>query len=516
MKHNTSSTDKIVEDNLDNMVILRQVCQDGFLEFCMAIRPDFLPTKFHSYLCNKLQSYYEAVRDGKDVRSMVEVQPQIGKSSVVSELFPAWILGKSHIDGMASCPIICASYGASLAEQKSANTRDYINHPMYSQIFPGVRLNPDSTAKDYWKTNTGGSYKAVGVGGPLTGFPGKFILVDDPIKDRADADSDTIRESTWSWFQSTLQSRKQDVSGIIVINTRWHMGDVSGMLLAKQEEMEAAGVDKKHYDQWERLRFPAIAEEDEYLEMPNGEKVLFRKAGEVLCPERFSHDSMIKTKNNVNVYEWSSLYQQSPILSENQEFKEEWFQYYEESDLDVDGLRHRMLIYVMVDLAISQKKEADSTSIITIGQADGDPNVYILDEHTGHFDPSEVIEYLFYLRSKYGLSLVKVGIESVGYQASLSHFVQQRMSFTGQYFTVEDLKAQGSAKSERIRGLIPRFKNGTLFMRQNMVELQRELLQFPKGRHDDRIDALSYMNQLLPISTIRKIAQQFIPQLRRY
>lgn len=501
----SSSLPQEIVMDMDNDQLLQKICQQDFLSFCMAMMPEFIASSLHTLLCDVLQGYYEDVKADKDVRAMFELPPQTGKSTLVSILFPAWVLGKE------AWPVICASYGSSLAERNSGFCRDVINNPLYERIFPGVKLNPDSTAKDYWRTTKGGSYKAIGVGGGLTGFSGKIMVCDDPFKDRADADSEVIRETTWGWFQSTFLTRKQSRTAILIPNTRWHMDDVSGKLIEQEDNNVKAGVDPAHFDHWDRWRFPAIAEEDEYF---NGK--LFRSVGEVLVPERFTLEDMIKTRNNVSVYEWSSLYQQSPILAENQLFKVDYFKFFEENDLDVDGLRSRLTYYTMVDLAISAKKDADNTSIITIGKASDDENVYVIDEHTGHFDPSEIIEYLFYLRNRFGMALSVVGIESVGYQASLAHFVNTKQKQTGQYFNVVDLKATERNKMERIKSLEPRFKNGTILFRPTMVDLQREFLQFPKGKRDDRADALSYMDQLLPVGTIERIARQFIPSLRRY
>ena len=138
------------EELPSNIILLRKICQAGFLEFCLAVKPDYIATKFHKTIANKLQKFYEEVRDGKDQNIMLEMQPQIGKSTLVSELFPAWVLGKE------AWPVIVASYGSDLAQQKSSNCRDIVNSDVYQMIFPDSKLNPETAAKDYWKTTNGG------------------------------------------------------------------------------------------------------------------------------------------------------------------------------------------------------------------------------------------------------------------------------------------------------------------------------------------------------------------------
>lgn len=455
--------------------LLRWVCQRWFLIFCVAVKSDFIPTKFHTYLANELQRFYLSVKNGTDERMMIECQPQIGKSTIASELFPAWILGKE------AWPIIVASYGASLAEVKSSNCRDIVNGEVYKMIFPKTLLHPETAAKDYWKTTSGGSYRAVGVGGPLTGNPGKILIGDDLFKDAADAESATVREGTHTWWKKVFYTRKQSKSGMMVINTRWHLDDVSGRLIQVQEQHEANGTDSRLYDQWKRLRFPAFAEDDEYI---NGE--LFRKKGEVLCPERFTKEDMEKTKNGMDTTDWSSLYMQNPILAENAEFKKEWFRYFEESEIRLKELTYLTL----VDLAISQKQAADNTVVRTIAVERSTGYWYLIEETAGHLDPLETVDAVFFHAKTYRSH---VWIESVAYQAALPKFIMEKQRKDRVFFNVDELKhTKGKSKEARIRGLIARYKAGVIFHRRSDKDLETELLQFPKGRHDDRIDCLAF------------------------
>lgn len=456
--------------------LLRWICQRWFLPFCMAVRPTYMKTRFHSLLAFELQKMYENVRDGIDQRAMVEVQPQIGKSTTCSELFPAWVLGKSHLDTKKGWPIICASYGSSLAEQKSQNCRDIVESEAYQMIFPGTRLRQDSTSKEYWRTTTGGSYKAIGVGGGLTGFEGKLLVCDDPFKDRADADSELIRENTWKWWDTVFTTRKQGITGMLLVNTRWHLDDVAGRLIAQQERAEASRLSLAEYDQWKRLNFPAFAVEDEFF---YGK--LFRKAGEVLCPERFSHSSMIKERNNKDPYEWSSLYMQNPVTKGTAKFKTEWWKYFDDADIKFKKLR----TYTLVDPA-TKKKKSDNSVIRTIGKEMTTGYVFLLEETAGRLDPGETVDAIFHHVRTWRS---RVWVESNAYQSTLVYWITEKQREEQMFFEVNELNSTKS-KEDRIEGLIPLYKAGMIFHRKSDTLLEGELLVFPKGKNDDRADAV--------------------------
>lgn len=478
-------------DGFTDERLLRFMCQRDFLSFCLAVDQEYMATNFHAYVARKLQEYFDNVRYGRDVRAILACPPQIGKSRLFSQLMPAWILGKTN------WPIIQASYGADLAERNSHFCREIVDSDIYKIIFPKVRLNPDSTSKAYWQTTRGGSYKAVGVLGGLTGFSGKWMVFDDLVASQAEADSQTISDGTWGWFKTVFYTRKQSKSGIVGVATRWSLNDPTGRILEQQENYEKMELPAGTYDRWNYLSFPAIAEKDE--DLPGGWK---RKAGTVICPERFTLEDMVKTRNSLisegKIQEWASLYQQEPILTENAEFKSEYFKFYEDEDIKDKELDH----YTLVDLAISQKKTADFTVVLTVGKDRNGPNWYVREYTSGRFDPQQTIAAIFDHAARYKSS---VNIEAVAYQAALESFVLEEQRRKEKYFTVNQIKHGTTLKKEEhIRGLVPYFKAGTLFMKKSMSELQKELLQFPKGRHDDHPDCLSFFLSLKRLTVFQQ------------
>lgn len=471
----------------------------------MAIKGDYLPTRFHAYLCFRLQGQYKSILNGIDKNFIVEVQPQIGKSTTCSELFPAWVLGKSYIDGMVTCPVICASYGASLAEQKSSNCRDIVDSEIYGMIFPETKIHPETSAKDYWKTTTGGSYRGVGVGGGLTGMPGKFMIADDLFKDRADADSETVRESTWRWWQTVFMSRRQDTSAVCLVNTRWHRDDIAGRVEQQYEVDKNSGKKAGEYDEWEQLTFPAFATEDEYIDNPDGTKSLFRKAGEVLCPERFSEATMIRRRNATEIYDWSALYMQTPIMKENAKFKTEWFRYYEQDEIKFKEIKW----FILVDPASSKKKGADNTVVRAVGKERATSHWYFGDEIAGKLDPGQTVDAIFLMVKQYpGAS---VHVEGVAYQRTLQYWVEEKQRKDMFFFNIDLLeRKQVQSKEDRIEGLVPLYKNGLIFHRAGGAdrEYEAELLAFPQGKHDDRIDAVSFAKEVMPHTQVQETPEQ--------
>lgn len=458
---------------------LLKAAQNDLLTFCEITKQGFRAEWFHEIIADKLEEAVEKIQKNEKVRIIITIPPRMGKTEMASIRFPAWVLGK-----YPDTPVILSTYGAELSETVGMKTRDVITSEAYQSVFPGIRLREDQKAKAKWMTMkeksggrlepTGGSFTAVGIGGAVTGIGGKLILIDDPHKSREEAESETVRETVWQYYRDTLYSRLEGYGAIILIMQRWHTDDLVGRVLADMEEKKKAG---ESYDEWEVINFPAIAEKDEYYK-----DKLVRKAGESLWPWKFP----LPVLNNIraqSLYKWSSQYQQDPIATEMQEFKEHMFRTYEEEDLSKKYLRY----YTVVDPAISQKDEADNTVVLTVGKEVNGPNWYRVREDAGHFTPQQMIDLIFVHQEAYRST---VGIETVAYQASIKFAVIEEQKKRQQYFIVKEIKSR-SNKEYRIRGLLPMYETGVIFHRPMDFEYERELLSFPRGRRDDRVDAMA-------------------------
>lgn len=401
---------------------------------------------------------------GEKGRYIITIPPRHGKTQMSAIYFPSWALGK-----YPELQFILSTYGAELSEKSGMKTRDVIASEGYQALFPGIELRPDQKAKAKWQTNKGGAYTAVGIGGAVTGMGANIILIDDPHKDRAEAESALMRENVWEYYKDTLYSRLEGSGVIILIMQRWHTDDLVGRVLEFSKMQKEAG---EHYDEWEVINFPAIANEDEP----------YRKKGQPLWPSKFGLDVLANIKSQ-GLYKWASQYQQDPIMAENQEFKESMFQYFTEADL----VNKRFRYTTTVDPAGYEGNDPDENVVLTVAkEIDGD-NWYVVEIDHGVFDPGKTIDAVFKHHDKYGS---EVYVESVAYQKTLKWHIEERQKKEHNYFYIRELKSR-SAKEERIRGLIPLFNRGVLHFRNIHKDLELQLLQFPRSKKDDQMDALA-------------------------
>jgi hypothetical protein len=270
-----------------------------------------VPAKHHRLILKHLQM----VREGRIKRLMICCPPGSAKSTYGSMLFPPWVLQRPRFD------IISAAHGSELAEDFSRSAQDYIKQ----NPFLGYGLRTENVKR--WRTTNGGFYRAAGVGGSITGRRADGALIDDPVKGAADAESLTMRDSTWNWYQAELYTRLKPDAWIIVIMTRWHEDDLGGRLL----QAAASGG-----DQWTVLKLPAICDSaDDPMGRPIGaalwpqwqdeialqggmrpERLQLAEydfAGnmlrpEILLPEHYEAG----VRANVGEHVWGALYQQDP------------------------------------------------------------------------------------------------------------------------------------------------------------------------------------------------------------
>ena len=452
----------------EKLDFLREAAKKSLLNFCQVINPKFEAIWFHEIIADKLQDALINAKEKRKTRIIITIPPRHGKTQLASTYFSAWALGK-----FPDLKFILSSYGADLSEKIGMQTRDVIASEAYQAIFPDIQLRPDQKAKAKWQTNKGGSFTAVGIGGAITGVGGDVIVIDDPHKDRAEAESALMRDRVWEYYQSTLYSRLEGYGAVILIMQRWHVDDLVGRILEESYRLKEAG---QPYDEWEIINFPAIAEEDEYIK---GE--LMRKKGEALWGNKFPLD-VLKNIEAKSVYNWSSQYMQDPILSVNQDFQQSMFKYFKEEELAGLTLQYT----TTVDLA-GYKKNSDDNVILTVAKEVYGERWFVVDIIHGTMTPGEVIDAVFSVQAKYKSDIY---IETTAYQTTMKWHVEERQRKNRQYFVVHEIKPKG-AKEDRIKSLLALFNLGVLYFRPHYTTLERQLLQFPRGKNDDLADALA-------------------------
>lgn len=230
---------------------------------------------------------------------MVTMPPRHGKSELCSHYFPTWYLGN-----YPDREVILCSYEADFAASWGRKVRDALGECADSGLFP-VRPRSDVSAANRWQIagHRGGMVTA-GAGGAITGRGADLLIIDDPFKNAEDANSETIRNRVWEWWQSTASTRLSPTGVVMIINTRWHLDDLSGRLLEREPE------------RWAHIDFPAIAE---------GADALGRQPGEALWPGRYPLPLLEELRAQVGSYYWQALYQQQPVTRGGEMFRREWF-----------------------------------------------------------------------------------------------------------------------------------------------------------------------------------------------
>lgn len=467
----------------------RELARRHLLPFIHRFFPGYNAGWFHKDLCMRLEKFLDDVVAEKSPRLMLFVPPRHGKSITVSQNFPPWAMGKyPHLE------FISASYAETLQTDFSKKIQETIRSPEYQTLFPGVTIPKKHEAVSRWQIArdnklTGGGLLAAGVGGPLTGRGAHIGIIDDPVKNAEEADSETIRNSIKNWYSSTFYTRLAPGGGILIVQTRWHDDDLSGWLLHEMtsaiKEQAESGEWPEDADKWEVVSYPAIATEDEK----------YRKKGEPLHPERFTLKMLLKTKRTMIPRHWSALYQQNPVAEEGNYFTKNMIRMYNPAirpklqDLD---------IYCAADLAISQRESADFTVFVVAG-LDKDDNLWILDVRRDRWDADEIVNQIFDIHKVW--NPLRFGIEREKVAIAIGPGINRRIRDERNYsLRIEDLHIAGRDKRSRARPIQGRMAQGKVLIPENALWTEQwvnEYLRFDSGVNDDCVDAGAWLAQML-------------------
>lgn len=325
----------------------RQRARKNFLAYCQYVDPRYETPAHVRYLAAKMQqvALYVASGGKRGIgRLMIFIPPQHGKSQIASRNFPAWFLGL-----LPDSRIIVTSYGDSLATVNSRYIRDQIMTEEYQALFgsksnknPPVELSSDSRGAEEWNLSRPyrGGVKAAGVGGGITGLPAHLFIIDDPFKNREEAESESRRELVDSWFKAAVRTRLRPNAAVVVFHTRWHQDDLAGRLLQRMVRDPKAS-------QWDVVCMPGVAldtypadEKEQRKKMRDGVYLpladpLGRKAGEALCPQWYDETWFDSMKADMGLYDFEALVQQSPYAKEGSMFKWDWFAVVDQAPKDV-------------------------------------------------------------------------------------------------------------------------------------------------------------------------------------
>jgi predicted phage terminase large subunit-like protein len=424
--------------------------------------------KFHKVICAAI----EELEAGRIRRLIISLPPRHGKTELASKMFPAWFSGRNpHLS------LIFGTYNEKFSQDIGRAVRDIMLSPAYAQVFPDTILKGDSKASDRLQTTKGGILAFVGRGGTTTGRGGDVLIIDDPLKDRQEADSPTIRDTLWTWFSQVISTRLMDETGrIMLIQTRWHQDDLVGRL---------TDPTNSHYDvdeakQWSIIDLPALAIDPDH-------DPLKRKPGEALWPGRFGTEYLLGVQRR-DARGFSALYQGRPSPAGGTFFSAKWLKTYKPADLP-GNLRY----YGASDHAVSLKQYADKTCLLLVG-LDAEENIYVLPDLVWRSMTAEqCVEAM--LRMMRGYKPMFWWAERSMISKSIGPFLRKRMLETQTFCSVIEMQpiADKQTRAQSIQGRMSMEK--VLFPERApwWPAARDQLLKFPHDQHDDFVDALAYV-----------------------
>ena len=454
-------------------LLRRREARESLIAFSEYTMEKYRADRFHHMVADHL----EEIVAKKNDRLMIFAPPRHGKSELSTRRFPAFFLG--HYPDQS---VISASYNAEFARGFGRNVRDIVASDAYGRLFPGVGIRSDNRAADEWELDQGGKYFAVGVGTGTTGRGANLFMIDDPIKDRKEADSETNRETQWDWYRDVVYTRLEEDASIILTLTRWHYDDIAGRLI----ELMNAGKGKP----WKILTLPALPivvwTKDE-----NGKKKepilnddgtvpsdpLRRKPDEALAPNRFSTESLKDRQEVLGERSWSALYQQQPMSEDGGMFRSTWFKIAEK----LSPKRTRVRAW---DLASTM--DGDFT-VGALMSRDKDGVFVVEDVVRFRGSPLEVESRILKTAQNDGRS---VDIRLPQDPGSAGKAWAERLVRMLAGYRVKALRPNGP-KETRAAGFAAQAEAGNVFLVKahwNQVFLD-ELETFPLGVNDDQVDA---------------------------
>lgn len=446
------------------------IARERLLHFTQFTKPDYYTNWHHRYLCDVLDRFVS----GDINRLMVFQQPQSGKSELVSRRLPAYLMGK-----YPNLRIALTSFGADWAQTFNRDVQRIIDDERYAMLFPRTTLSGKNVAQtslgNYKRTadifeivGHRGWMKTVGIGGPLTGSTVDVGLIDDPFKDREDANSRVIRNRVWNWFTDVFETRLHNDSQELITMTRWHEDDVAGRILERDGNVNEGG-------KWHVLRFPALRED---MLDPNDP----RELGGPLWPEKHSLERMLE-KQAENPSSFASMYQQRPAPLEGNLFKKAYFRHYELHQLP-EGTNH---CYIDTATSEDELKANDPTGILVYRVWQN--RLYLVQFVKGRWSMPDLIEKIKWV-AKTWLSghQSKIWIENKSNGRSTKQLLDNATNLS---VMLENIKYK---KHERVENELPVLEAGRVLLPIGDIwveDFMQQCLTFPNAVHDEEVDCLT-------------------------
>ena len=428
----------------------------------------------HRLLIEKL----EAVERGDIRRLMVFMPPGSAKSTYASVVFPVWFMGRRKRRN-----VIVATYASDLARKIGRRARSILRQPVFQEVF-GVGLSADSSAADEWALTNENEFMGGGILSGITGNRADLIVIDDPIKGRQEADSETIRERTKAEYEDSIKTRLKPGGRIVLIQTRWHEDDLAGSLLPDDYDGESGAILCRDGQVWEVLRIPAQADRQD--------DPLGRKPGEMLWSEWFTEDHWASFRAVART--WSALFQQSPTPGEGTYFERGWFRRFRLGD-EPRSLRK----YLTSDHAPTDGADSDPNVARVFGLTDT-KDLYLLDGFNAVQKMDRTAERIIALIEKH--KVFAWFPEDDNNYKSAAPFIQQQMRAKEVFCRIEPMSPHGADKAAKAQSFQGMAALGMVWIPEGPEgdAIIDELIKFPAGKHDEEVDCCAIMGRAIAMA----------------
>jgi hypothetical protein len=443
----------------------------------------------HQFLCEKLQG----IDDGTIPNLMVLMPPGSAKSTYSDIVFVPWFMARKPRRNT-----ILASYATEIAMKQGRRARQLVKSRSFQRLMD-VGLVADNRAAHQWTLDNGSEFMAGGLLSGLTGNRGALGVLDDPIKGRKEAESETVRNSTWDAYIDDFCSRLIPGAPQVIIQTRWHEDDIAGRILPEGWDGESGVFRGRDGRVWHVICLPAIAD--------RADDPLGRQIGETLWPEWFSLEHWEPFKLNRRT--WSSLYQQKPAPAEGTYFQKAWFRRYRPGSQPA-----RLNYYITSDHAPSGADNADFACVRVWG-VDQFENVYLIDGFreqmtmdklcarvVGNVKAAENREVppeekrTGLIRKYKPLAWFP---EDDNNWKSVAGFVTAAMRREKQFIRIEPISPHGNDKEVKAQAFQGMASSGCVWVPEGPEgdDIVDQYIKFPTAKHDDEVDAGSLIGRAI-------------------
>lgn len=452
------------------------------VEQARALDPLFTVRPHLTYLSDRIRQAVKDVEAGQSRFLAVSMPPRMGKTTLTTFHTPLWVLRRNP-----HWPVALISHDSSLVTSWGRKIRRTVEqHPL------GIDISPDAGAVKEWETTSGGMVLSRTWREQLTGRGVKVLIIDDPIKDAADASSATLREGLWEWWQSTAQTRFEPPVLVIVVMTRWHEDDLTGRLLSQEHDGDPAD--------WEVISFPALANDADVLGRQPGQPLLSPLIDET---EEDALTRWTGVKRNVGSYTWSALYQQSPAPSTGAIFDPGWWHFWTDNPAQAEGRDN--VHHIDLDAIAGQGRWLDSWDMAFKGSDSSD---FVVGQRWLHYRAWRILIAQHRERMTFSQTLAvmhKWSSSAVPYSDHVhTRLVEDKANGTAIIDVLKDEVAglipvnPTESKEARARAVSPLVEAGNVLLPlpsmpgyEWVTDLLGEARNFPRDVHDDQIDALT-------------------------